>query len=201
MGKSCTKGFASSRPTSEEAEALKMSRINTRLVTRVTPSRHPFIHPSTQDYNEKIMEILTRRLLASGIDITQLSNTNAAASSSSSGSSSGCPVFSHSAAATAQDHPAAAAATAGCPMHDGGPQDAGAAAGSINARGSRTIMDLAIEFSRGASGDGNGTIDVATLRDQLMTFFSAGHDTTGAAGFLSGIRGLVGIDCLCSGCI
>jgi hypothetical protein len=124
------------------------------------------------------MEILTRRLAAIGIDVTQHQP------SSVTGITGGCPVL-HQSAAPAVATAAADPAAGGCPMHvaassssssaaaslDGGSSVDGAAGSSI----AKTIMDFAVQYSM---ADG-GRVDVATLKDQLATFFAAGHDTTG----------------------
>jgi hypothetical protein len=132
------------------------------------------------------MAVLTRRLEAKGVDVSSLSAAPAAPAAVRGGG--GCPV--PHAAAT----PAPAAGAGGCPMHAGAAAAAGAgAAGAAGAAAAapRTILDLALEYS-GAGGEG---LDVGTLRDQLMTFFAAGHDTTGkghgGARLLRGRSGLV----------
>ncbi|KAI8475326.1 MAG: cytochrome P450 [Monoraphidium minutum] len=60
----------------------------------------------------------------------------------------------------------------------GSPVGGGGAGGTVGGTGGggRTILDLAVQYSA-AEGPG-GRLDVGVLRDQLMTFFAAGHDTT-----------------------
>jgi hypothetical protein len=134
----------------------------------------------TQEYTALIMEILHRRLKAMGVDAAALGGSNSATTSTSgtltSGGSpspgGGCPM--HAAVE--------AAAPAGCPAHaaEGHDEQRGGSsrgASPSGTGGGRTILDIAVQYS---AGQGGGTIDVGTLRDQLMTFFAAGHDTTGA---------------------
>jgi hypothetical protein len=133
------------------------------------------------------MAVLTRRLAAVGVDIATLPTSSAAAAAGAGASNAdgGCPVAHHGdAAASSAAAAGAGSAAGGCPMHtaeDGSAERAAAAAGPAAA--GRTILDLALGYSRGAGGAG---LDVATLKDQLMTFFAAGHDTTGAWGLGSG---------------
>ncbi|GBF92932.1 cytochrome P450 [Raphidocelis subcapitata] len=108
-----------------------------------------------------------------------------AAAAAAAAAGGGCPVPHGGAALTTSGSggPAAPGAEAapprgGSPWSDlargGSPAPEAARAGGA-AGGGRTILDLAVGY---AAGSGGGGLDVDTLRDQLMTFFAAGHDTT-----------------------